>query len=603
MLLTFDGASDAYVDQLFEENSLSETGFLAQSRKLGHVVEELVPINIANTGPSHAALFSGAAPSVSGYVGQNFATPLDALPKGADVFTHIGEAETLVSAARRQGRRVACLTAPGFDNRAVNYSCDYLLNFVQSPRESMVVSLQPAGSANESGFGVGPLSARAMLLKPANPESSLPVELVNAPFQFFVGDRNAQDMIDFDTLFIQWADGSTGIIEKDQIFPLRWSEDGVPGTTALWLNRIDPATGQVELYWGQPYKSSANEAMHQSIVVKLGPWPGTLDARGLHAGRISEAGFDALNDYQAKYLMDAVQLMLKQADWDLLLGYFPYLDTVQHKYLMTSPRQLDHTDKRERYAAKIKTAYQKIDGWLGAVIADRHAAGTNFVVASDHGMVPTHSLLAITSLLESWGYKVGGDRPELAIYTSGASAHIYINGADRPDGFIDSKRKAAILEDLDARLTALRSPSDDRVFATIARRESMAKLGLDHPGNSGDLFISAASGYSLDPRRSPTDRIFFPISFDREALSEAGLAPAEVEFMARGFLNQASPGVHGHVSGTPGISAILYGLGPDIRQEKGPRADMLQVTPSIACLLGIDPPATAKAKPISDYCR
>jgi Type I phosphodiesterase / nucleotide pyrophosphatase len=601
-LLTFDGASDSYLDQLVMDGELSPGGFFAQSRQNGYVADQLTPINIANTGPSHAALFSGATPAVSGYVGQNFATPADALPKGADVFTYVSPAETLVAAARRQGKRTACLAAPGFDGRTPNYTCDYLLNFVQGREESTVVQFFPFAEESQSQTAPGSFGTAAMILAPKAGKNPLPVPLAEKGLVFLVSYSDAGENRKYDTLSFRYPDGKVQIVEPGRIYPFNWIEDGLKGTTALWLNRLDPQSGEVELYWGQSYFTVANEAMHRAVIDKLGPWPGTLDARGLHAGRINEEGFDALNEYQAKYHIAALGLLLQQKDWDLFLGYLPYLDTVQHKYLVSSPRQLDHIDKGARYAAKIKDAYANLDRWMGSLARTSEAAATNFIVASDHGMVPTHTLLTISSLIESWGYKVYGDRPEIGVYTSGASAHIYVNGDDRPGGYINQKRKTEILADLQARFQAFRSATNDTVFAAVRKRDDLAPLGLEHPGNAGDLFISAAAGFSLDPRRSPSERLFFPISFDRKALVAAGLQPREVDFMAGGFLNQASPGVHGHVAATKDIAAIFYALGPDVSKAEGATAHMLQITPTIACLLGVAPPDTAHAKPIEQIC-
>jgi predicted AlkP superfamily pyrophosphatase or phosphodiesterase len=601
-LVTFDGASDEYIDRLREERQLAPDGFFAQAIAKGYVAQQLTPINIANTGPSHAALFSGAAPSVSGIVGQNFATPQDALPKGANPFTYISDAETIVAAARRQGKRTVCFAAPAMDGRTPNYTCDYLLSFIDSSVESKVIKFAPFAEESQASNGPGSFGTGAMILAPTGRREALPLALAENGIQFLVADRNLDDAQKYDTLSIRYPDGTIEIIEPNRIYPFRWIEDALPGTNALWLNKLDPQSGEAELYWGQPYKTLANPAMTDAVISKLGPWPGALDAKGLHAGRISEAGFDALNEYQAKYTIDAMALLLKRKDWDLYLGYISYLDTVQHKYLVTSPLQIDHADKAERYAAKIKNAYIKLDGWMGEVVRSPDAANTNFLVASDHGMVPTHTVVAISSLIESWGYSVGGNSPDIGVYTSGASAHIYVNGNDRPGGHFTLERKSQIVTDLLNRFATLKDPSGAKVFAVVGSKAAISDLQLAHPGNAGDLFISAKAGFGLEPRKPPTARLFFPISFDRQALSKAGLTPLEVDFVASGFMNQSSPGVHGHVASAAGIAAIFYGIGPQVPKAEGPSADMLQVTPTVACLLGIQPPVTAQTKPVTGFC-
>lgn len=598
VILTFDAASDAYVDQLQKADELSDSGYFAQSRRYGYVAEQLTPINIANTGPSHVAIFSGASPAVSGVVGQNFAAPTDELPKSSDAFTYVSETETIVAAARRQGKRVACVEAPGFDGRASNYTCDYMLSFLQSAQESIIVQFAPAIEGRASGNG----GAAGLPLVAKQQEIALPLPVIQNDVKFFVDDRNPYDTAKYDTVSIQRADGAIETISPGRIYPFQRIDDGAMTTNALWLNSLNPATGDVELYWGQPYKTVANEAMMEAVIAKLGAWPGTLDARGLHAGRISEEGFDALNEYQAQYAINALALLLKRRDWDLYVGYLPYLDTVQHEYLVTSPLQIDHATKAVRFAAKIKDAYRKLDGWMGAAVRSADAAGTNFVVASDHGMIATHTVLAISSLVETWGYSVHGKQPEIGIYTSGASAHIYVNGDDRPRGHISQKRKIEIVTDLQRRFSALESQYGTAVFAVVRPNAEIEQLGLRHSTNAGDLFISAAAGYGLETRKPPTARLFFPISYDRSSLAASGLEPSEVSFIAGGFFNRSSPGIHGHVASTPGIAGILHGFGPDIKRASGGQDHMLQITPSLACLLGIAPPTTAKAQPIKGLC-
>jgi Type I phosphodiesterase / nucleotide pyrophosphatase len=600
VLITFDAASDAYVDQLHKANQLTESGYYAQSRQRGFVAEQLTPINIANTGPSHAAIFSGASPAVSGVVGQTFATPTDEFPKGSDAFTYVSEVETIVAAARRQGKRVACVEAPGFDGRAANYTCDYMLSFLQSTQESMVIKLVPEAAEGQLS---GQVRSPGLRLTPKQQDTPLPLPIIQNDAKFFVADRNPDDAAQFDTVSVKRADGTVDSIVPGRIYPFQRMEDEARMTNALWLNRLDPVTGEVELYWGQPYKAVANQAMMEAVVNKLGAWPGTLDARGMHAGRISEAGFDALNEYQAKYAIDALALLLKRQDWDLYVGYLPYLDTVQHEYLVTSPLQIDHAKKADRYAAKVKDAYRKLDRWMGDAVRSADATRTNFVVASDHGMIATHTVVAISSLIETWGYSVYSDRPEIGIYTSGASAHIYVNGDDRPGGHIDQKRKIEIIADLEKRLSGLVDNSTAAVFAVVKPNAEIGPLGLRHATNSGDLFVSAAAGFGLETRKPPTSRLVYPISYDRAALAESGLEPAEINFIAEGFFNRSSPGIHGHVAGTPGIAGILYGIGPDIARTSGTNAHMLQITPSIACLLGIAPPASARAQPVNGLCQ
>lgn len=603
VLLTLDGASDEIVDKLIEQGEFDARGFIEKSRKSGLRADELVPINVASTGPSHVAIFSGATPEVSGVVGQSFTSRKDPMPKGTDAFAYVSDAETIVATAHQQGKRTACIAAPGFDGRTPNYTCDYMLGFVQSAQDSLLIQFEPVSNESQANTNAASPKSAGKLLKVKSSASSLPTAITNSGFSLSLIDNKMNDDVPFDTVQIHLPDGTQHKLPMDRIFPFQRYENGTLVTNALWLNRFDPATGQVDLYWGQPYQTVANAPMMKAVIEQLGAWPGTLDARGFHAGRINGAGFDALNDYQAKYSVEAVALLLKQNDWDLLIGYIPYLDTVKHEYLVTSPLQLDYASKSARYSEKVNEAYVKLDRWLGEIPGQASAAGTNFVIASDHGMVPTHTAVAISGLIESWGYSVQTSDPDVGIFTSGASAHIYINNRDESVGGVSAVRKRQIIDDMFQKFRALKDPTDRNVFTIVKTKEQLSELELGNQETSGDLFISAAAGFSLDTRRPPTSRIFLPISFDRKILQDAGLTTAEVEHVAGSFFNRGSPGAHGHVAGTEGIAAILYGLGPNIAKVKVGRIHSLQIAPSIACLLGIAAPTTARAPAVTGFCK
>lgn len=598
VLITFDGASDGYVDQLLRESSLDTDGFFMRSVAEGYVAEALRPVNVANTGPSHAALFSGSAPAASGIVGHNFTTPGLRLPSGTNAFQYVSDVETLVGAARRQGKRTACLAAPGLDGRAPNYACDFALSFSPASTQSQALRFDPPVRVSEADFFQPAVPAefpgrawQPLVLSGGG--ADVPLVISEQAVRLVAADLNPADDVQFDTLYIETGGSQRDILPAQTIFPYQSFEGGDLVMRALWVNKFDPDTGAVELYWGQTFKTVANDEMMEAVIAPLGAWPGELDARGLHAGRMSQEAFDAHNAFQAEYALKAVELMLQQDGWDLLIGYVSYLDTVQHEYLVTDPRQVDFAENGEAYGKKVEAAYRLLDKRMGQILGHPAAGNTNFLIASDHGMIPTHTAVQLSSIIETWGYSVYGPVPDIGVFSSGASAHIYINDDSRPGGKFTWQEKLRVAADLEMRFRLLSGPSGETVFRIVEPRSRMSSLDLDHPQNAGDLFISAAEGYGLDQRPVPTSRLFYPVSFNRASLLKAGLVEEEVAFAQSGFFNQSSPGTHGHTSDAAGISAILYAAGPAVQQARGGVADSLQIAPAVACLMGMEPPADA----------
>src|SRR5437764_9534732 len=126
-------------------------------------------------------------------------------------------------------------------------------------------------------------------------------------------------------------------------------------------------------------------------------------------------------------------MKLAQNDWDLLIVYIPLIDGLEHRYLLEDPRQVEFGDedgaRRKRFAQFIERGYRKIDAILASWLAA--SPQTDFVVVSDHGMIPTHSVVLLNNLLAAGGLRVGGADAQVRAISSGASAQVYVNAKGR----------------------------------------------------------------------------------------------------------------------------------------------------------------------------
>ncbi len=118
-------------------------------------------------------------------------------------------------------------------------------------------------------------------------------------------------------------------------------------------------------------------------------------------GQISEKEYIAREERFADSIAGAVARKLAQNDWDLLIVYIPLIDGLEHRYLLEDPRQVEYGDedgvRRKRFAQFIERGYEKMD----AILASWMAASpeTDFIVVSDHGMIPTHSVIVLNNAL------------------------------------------------------------------------------------------------------------------------------------------------------------------------------------------------------------
>src|SRR5205085_3293535 len=164
------------------------------------------------------------------------------------------------------------------------------------------------------------------------------------------------------------------------------------------------------------------------------------------------------------------------------------------------PRQADYDAedgaRRVRYAQRIEWAYQQADRvlkeWMDAAPPE-----TNFIIVSDHGMVPTHTTILLHNFLAQSGFKVDPeDQAEVRAQVDGASAHIYVNLAGRQKGGIVAQEKLAGY--VDRIIAACKSPrdplTDEPIFQVVLKRSELDQLHLNDAERAGDVFVSARMG-------------------------------------------------------------------------------------------------------------
>lgn len=188
------------------------------------------------------------------------------------------------------------------------------------------------------------------------------------------------------------------------------------------------------------------------------------------------------------------------------------------------------------------------DHHLGVLLAALDARGawdhTTLVVVSDHGMTTAEHTIPLTKSLKQAGIDA---RVELG----SAVAHVFLS--DEPER---ARAEAAL-----AGLEGVR----------VDRREALpASLHLGHPTRSGDLVVRALPGHTF---------------------RTGGLLARVGDLLGR------RRGLHGYAADHPDMAGIFLAMGRGI--DAGARTGavaMIDVAPTIAALLGIEPPAHAMGR-------
>lgn len=315
----------------------------------------------------------------------------------------------------------------------------------------------------------------------------------------------------------------------------------------------------------------------ETPIAELGPSPGEPGGQAATRGEITEDEFVAREERFADYISAAVKHTLARKGWDLLIVYIPLIDGLEHRYLVTDPRQADYRE-RERFAQYIERGYRKMDAILASWLAA--SPETDFLIVSDHGMIPTHSVVLLNNVLAAVG--------QVRAISSGASAQIYVNAKSR---FARGTVEDADVPKVVAKIVAILRAFPEPAFRTIAYGKELAALNLQHP-HAGDVYVSATPGWGLTGRYDPNVPVIVPSTLSPDTRRRVSRSPAEEQFLAKGGLNELSAGVHGHRPGDPRSQAIFYAIGPDVPRRKLGVVEMVDVAPTVLRMLHVAAPSS-----------
>jgi predicted AlkP superfamily pyrophosphatase or phosphodiesterase len=560
-----------------------------------------LPINVASTGPSHISIFTGANPSETGIVGNSFrkrdqkwGTPFP------NAFRQHFDTETIFQAAMRQGKKVITIGGVGLDNTHVERKTDYMHMYPIISGPSLVIDL----IGTDTIININN-TASYRKLTPSNDTPSQPFLRIsgheNIPLSFYMVDTliSVANILHTVTQIKVDNDGNVKNGFLTTISPNEWvglpiDSQGKLYNTSFKLLKSDASKDQYTIYMTAPAEVYGHPAgFLEQLQSHSGLWPGEPDNLKATSGLVSEEFWFEQTERLAQHSKELIISGMKEKDWDLLFGYFSTLDDVLHRYTLTNPRQIDYKaengERPKRYALIVENWFKKMDQYLLEIMAAA-PEGTNFVIFSDHGMIPIHTTMLLNNYLERSGFMVSQN--EINSVTSGTSAHIYVNKE-----VITPLKLPEYLERLKAKLIDLKdSVSGLPIFELVANHADQKKYGLYHEDYSGDFFVSCSVGFSISHRYLPDIHYLVRNSFDPAMFTQE--SQATQKFLLNGTMNETGRGVHGNLANMREGQAVFYAIGPQVPKRKIKLMDSLQIAPTVAKILGIKPPERALLKSV-----
>lgn len=580
VLVFLDGAANGLVSDYLERGVLPADGALAEMARTGARAEYMVPPDASLTAPAHYTMLTGTYPDRHGIVSNTFHPWGLSISRSVRGFDAPAYAETLWEAARRQGKRVITVAAMA-DGTAPERSADLTLAFGRRLGTALVTRLGPPlddePARNETwGLGNEKLEHTRELF-PVGEGSHLPTyQMENGrmlKLTALAADTQVDGRESYDTLYLDFdrdlGNGFTARLRAGEWAPvvLRRQSPQI----GVWFKVLElaPDLGRVRLYLSVAHQNRGAPAEYiEAIERELGFWPGEPDNSALDDGLIDEQTWVEQAERLSNYLRDVTLFSMQRYDYDLLITYQPLLDETGEQFLLVDAQQPGYDDeggaRRQRYRSHLQQAYRLADAQLKRLRVA--APSARFVVASDHGMQPVHTRVRVNVLLRQAGFKVvPDDTSEVRAFSSGTTAHIYLNLAGRePGGVVSKGDRSKFTKRIVAACRDLRDPSrsGERVFEQVMTREDLYVHRLGHPLTAGDVWVNTRLGYSLS---SQMEGPLF-----------------EAATMVRGM--------HGYPGSVRRMDAIFFAAGPGIPPTTLPGMKSADVAATVSALLGITPP-------------
>ncbi|HEX6642919.1 MAG TPA: alkaline phosphatase family protein [Thermoanaerobaculia bacterium] len=421
VLLSFDGLG---ADALAAQPNLPAFERLAREGASARVLN----VNPTLTGPAHLSLITGADPQRTGVVSNRFHLAGQPIEETARGMEQDPDVETLVEAARRQGKRVGAVSYPSVDNRTPRRSADFGLAWAMPLAPARLVTLKRADFKREwvpPTWTDRPQRRRSFSpIQRARIEWSVPKKL-RLDVYIVAYDTTDDRRENYDAYFVEAGEREMTPDARGWFAISRDAPDGLHGSWSKLL-RATP-TLDVTIYWGSISRNPAWPDSYRELLDReVGFWPGTAD-EALH---VDAATFVEQLERLADFYTRAQTITIAREQFDLLVMYQPEIDAAAHVYLGAPGGD-----------SVMRAAFIAADRAV-ATIAESLEADDALVVTGDHGLVVVQREVHINRLLAERGFA-----PRWHAYSSGAFAQLYrFDGPDDSDAVVAMLNETGLFE-------------------------------------------------------------------------------------------------------------------------------------------------------------
>lgn len=462
VLLSFDGLG---ADALAARSGLPSFEALARDG----AVARIIPVNPTVTSSTHVSILTGALPDRHGIVANRFHVPgtsPEVTARGMDTPISV---ETLLMAARRQGKRVGAVTFPSIDASTPERTADFGIVWRPSLTAAKVITLTRADFRRE---WVPPTWTQ----RPQRRTSYSPIMRARIEWVLPKSARADVDVVAYDTTNDATENYDTYRVEvQDRELDLdarNWfavSQETSSGLAGSWSKILSSGPAlDVKVYWGAISRTVAYpDAYRDMLDREVGFWPGSPD----EMSDIDESVFADQIDRVADYFTRAQTLTIRTMPFDLLLAYQPQIDTAQHNFLGYDDSIIDR-------------AMVLSDRAVQSIRAALDPARDALVVTGDHGVVPVDQDIHLNRFLVERGFG-----PRWRAYTSGNVAQLYrFGGPDDADALLQALQATGWFEALSRKSATSHPNTGDLVAVSFPRFGLSASAEppvLAEPGNYG----------------------------------------------------------------------------------------------------------------------
>ena len=629
IMIGFDGANPEFIDRYLPH--LPNFRRLIEGGSWGGLLST-VP---ADTPTNWTALVTGATAATSGITGFAYYEPgtsLTEAPKPATDYDRMRNAEFLWEAADRQGKT----------SILVNYPFSW---WSKGKLERTVIV-----GGDQIGGGICQIVARGCICTPDRVEDlrgARPMPL-RPEDDAFVGDITFSDVLGstWTAGGLEWTEtegpketkisahvrsvpGSPGVVEFQGVDGKTLAKAAPGEWTPFVCLPVGDEEGWVRFFVGDQSADGASLQLFHTMVTRKEGWTKPakyaaelVDAVGPYLQGSETAGGADRNGWFGEYGMEAdmnvllksgelltgfaKHLMAQRPDWDHAYIQLHSSDGLNHRHLghldPSHPRTTPElTAKVERWYLE---SYKATDVILGVVAALAEEVGAVLAVVSDHSAVPTHTWVDVVRPFEERGWvnwdETGWWDPTRSKVRNmdNHSFHINLRGR-QPDGIVEMEEYEFLRDEIITTLMLLRDPrTGECPIAVAGRREDMASIGCDGP-YFGDVVYMMRPGYTHQPAaqecKNTKESMLKFIDKPEEALETGWALHWSIQGNHHDYLPNANyPGVCSN-------RAILLLNGPGIRAgHRIKYARTIDVAPTLAALMGIEPPAQSEGLVVYD---